>query len=432
MDVQKVLEECKRIDQEYHYFNALNVDQVGTGKLSGLYISAKDAICVKNMESRAGSAILNGYKPRFDATVIERLRKEGASIIGKTSQDEFGFGSYNVNVGKGFRIPLNPVDKKRVTGGSSGGSAGLSKIASFRHVSLAESTGGSIACPAAYCGVYGLTPTYGRVSRYGLMDYGSSLDKIGPMGTDLSDIAKVLEVISGRDLKDSTSSNVKVSKYSKFLGKDVQGMKVGIIDYQAESVVKNAVNDKISELENHGCIPEKVKLPFTAKYGISTYYLLAMAEASTNLAMYSGMRYGAAENLKGNFNEYFSKIRTAQFSDEAKRRIIIGTFVRMAGYRNAYYIKAAKVRTKIINEYKKQFKKFDCLISACMPSVAPRFNEVEKLTPLQHYMADQLTVGPNLAGLPHLSVPLKGKLPIGMMIIGNHFDEGKIIQMGSV
>jgi len=440
MDIKKIISETKKINKEYHYFNTIeeNPKKEGDGKLNNVAVSVKDCICVKDMESRAGSKILQDYKPVFDATVIQKIKKQGAVIIGKTAQDAFGFGSFSTNVGKDMKIPLNPFDKQRACGGSSGGAAGFTQKAPFKHSALGESTGGSIVCPASFCGVVGLCPTYGRVSRYGLMDYANSLDKIGPIAKTVEEAALMLEIISGFDEKESTTINKEVPKYTNFLKKDIKGMKVGVIKEAfgegIDEEVKNKVEDSIKQLEKQGTKIENISLPLTEKYGIAAYYLLAMCEASTNLAKYCGMRYGASEAIKGNFNEYFSKVRSDYFNDESKRRIIIGTFARMAGYRDAYYIKAAKVRTKIIEEYKKAFKKFDLLLSPTMPFVAPKFKEIEKLTPLQSYMADILTVGPNLAGLPHISIPVgfnKDKMPIGLMLIADHLQEEKLIQAGS-
>ena len=441
-----VIDEINKINKEYHYFNiisenlalelAKNIKKNPEGKLAGVPISVKDCICVKGVESRAGSKILNGYKPVFNATAVEKAIKEGAIIIGKTSQDEFGFGSFSINVGLGFDIPKNPFDKERVCGGSSGGAAGIAQKASFPHISLAESTGGSIVNPASFCGVFGLCPTYGLVSRYGLIDYANSLDKIGPMAKTIKDLALMLEVISGYDEKESTTINKPVDDYISCLNKDIKGIKIGIVKESfkegVDKAVKNNVWNAIKRLEDLGVKTEEISLPLTMKYGIPTYYLIATSEASTNLAKYCGMRYGVHEKLEGSFNEYFSKIRSKYFGKEAKRRIILGTFARMAGYRDAYYIKAMKVRTKIIEEYKKAFKKYDALVSPTMPIVAPKFSDIKKLTPLQNYMMDVLTVGPNLAGLPHLNVPVgfENGLPIGMMIIGDHFQEGKLFQIG--
>jgi len=440
MDTKKAVEETKKINKEYNYFNIIDEapKKKGDGKLNNVIVSVKDCICVKDMESKAGSKILENYKPVFDATVIEKIRKQGATIIGKTAQDAFGFGSFSVNVGKDMKIPLNPFDKERACGGSSGGAAGFTQKANFHHIALGQSTGGSIVAPASFCGVIGLCPTYGRVSRYGLMDYANSLDKIGPIAKTMEDIALMLEIISGFDEKESTTINAEVPKYTNFLKKPIKGMKIGIIKHAfgkgIDEEVKEKVEQGIKQLEEQGAKTETIELPLTEKYGIAAYYLLAMCEASTNLAKFCGMRYGASEQITGNFNEYFSKVRSHYFNDESKRRIIIGTFARMAGHRDAYYIKAAKVRTKIIEEYKKAFKKVDLLVSPTMPFVAPKFKEIEKLTPLQNYMADILTVGPNLAGLPHISIPIgfnKQKMPIGLMLIADHLQEEKLIQAGS-
>jgi len=392
-NTKNVLDEIKKINSEYNYFNTIS-DELATeqaekakkGRLAGVPISVKDCICVKNIESTAGSKILKGYKPTFNATCIQRAIDEGAIIVGKTAQDEFGFGCFSTNVGVGFNIPKNPFDKERCTGGSSGGSAGISQKISTAHISLGQSTGGSIVTPASFCGVYGLCPTYSRVSRYGLMDYGNSLDKIGPIGKYLEDVALLLEVISGFDENESTTSREPVDKYTDYLKKDVKGMKVGIIknafEEGTDKEVKKQVEIAIKQLEKAGVICEEISLDLPINYGVQTYYLISTSEASTNLAKYCGMRYGAAEKLEGNFNEYFSKTRSNNLGEEAKRRIMLGTFARMSGYRDAYYIKALKIRTQIIDEYKKHFKKYDALLSPTVPILPPKFSEIEKLTPL--------------------------------------------------
>jgi len=433
----KVLQELKKINKEYFYLNAMAESPgFGRGKISGLPISVKDCLCVKGMESTAGSAILKGYVPLFDATAVERCRKDGAFILGKTAQDEFGFGSFNANVGNGFKIPLNPIDKNRVCGGSSGGAAGLAKKASFPHVALAESTGGSIVAPAAFCGVVGMCPTYGRVSRYGLIDYANSLDKIGPIAQSVEDTAFILELIAGHDIKDSTSSTEKVDSYISALSKGIKGKTIGILEEGfgegVDPALAKRVKDAISKLESLGAKTARISLPLNSKYSLESYYVLATAEASTNLAKYCGMRYGAHENLHGSFNEYFTEVRSKNLGPEAKRRILLGTFARMAGYSAKFYSKAGKVRTLIIDEYKKAFKKVDLIASPTMPIIAPTFDEVKKLTPLQQYKMDLLTVGPNLAGLPHISVPcgdVKG-MPVGLQLIADHFNESLLFSAG--
>jgi len=441
-NIHKVISEIKKINKEYNYFNevseelaislAKKVKQNPKGRLAGVPVSVKDCICVKGVGSRSGSKILTGYNPLFNATAVQKVIDEGGIIIGKTSQDEFGFGGFSVNMGVDFEKPLNPFDKTRACGGSSGGSAGITQLLD-NHISLAESTGGSIVNPAAFCGVIGLCPSYGRVSRYGLMDYANSLDKIGPMAKKVEDAALALEVISGFDDKESTSADVHVDNYTDCIG-EIKGMNIGIIKEGISEGVDQAVKDRFMDgvlmLESNGAKVKEVSLPLT-KYGLAVYYLLATSEASTNLAKYCGIRYGKHEELKGNFNEYFTNVRSDNFGEEAKRRIILGTFARMSGFRDAYYLKAAKVRTKIIEEYKKNFKKFDLLISPTVPVLPIKFSEIDKLSLLQNYMIDVLTVGPNLAGLPHMNVPVGNKngLPVGMMLIGDHFDEGKMLQI---
>jgi aspartyl-tRNA(Asn)/glutamyl-tRNA(Gln) amidotransferase subunit A len=429
---KEVLEECKKINEEFNYFNFLpeSLQEAGEGKLKGLYVSIKDCICIKDMESTAGSRILKTYKPVFDATIVRKLKEEGAVIIGKTSQDAFGFGSFNTNVGLDYKIPKNPLDKERVTGGSSGGGAGLTKVAKFNHVAITESTGGSIENPAAFCGVVGFCPTYGRVSRYGLISYANSLDKIGIMSKKVSEIKPVLEIISGHDEKDATSLKEEVN-FESNIGK----FKVGVIkEFLKEGVdpgIKKVMDGTVAKLKTRGIEVSEVSLPITFKYGIPTYYIISTSEASSNLAKLSGLRYGQQDNPKNKtFNQYFTEIRSANFNEESKRRIILGTFARMAGYRDAYYLKATKVRTKIIDEYKKLFETYDVLISPTMPVIAPKFSEVEKMTTLESYMMDILTVGPNLAGVPHASIPIseiKG-IPVGMMVAADHLKEGKLLE----
>lgn len=445
-DIKKALDEANKINSEYNYYNHIateseinkQAEETKKGKLSGYYISVKDAINVKDMESTAGSKILNSYLPLFDATAVSKIKNEGGIILGKTAQDAFGFGGFSVNVGIDKKIPLNPKNKERACGGSSGGCAGATAKHQIKHISLAESTGGSIVCPASFCGVVGLCPTYGRVSRYGLMDYANSLDKIGPTAKTVKDAALLLEVISGYDENESTCADEKVNEFTKFVGNSIKNMKVGFIkDAFGDGVhadVKKSVNKKIEELKSKGVIIEDVSLPLTSKYGLSVYYIIAMCEASTNLAKYCGMRYGEESNPIGmSFNDYFTKVRTENLNDESKRRIMIGTFARMSGFRDAYYIKAAKIRTLIINEYKELFKKYDALICPTMPVVAPKFEDIEKMTPLENYMMDILTVGPNLAGLPHITIPSDyvENMPTGTMLIADHFNEDKLIQLGS-
>jgi len=398
------------------------------GKLFGVPVSVKDAICVKGIESKAGSKILKGYKPLFDANVIERARAEGAIILAKTTQDEFGFGTFATHTEK---VPKNPFDNERSCGGSSGGAAGFTAFTKNFHVAIGESTGGSIAAPASFCGCVGITPTYGLVSRYGLIDYANSLDKIGTIGKNAEDSALLLEVIAGYDARDSTSLQ------NAFKKEDAPIKRIAVIkDFfdGCDDEVKKVVQKKISELKKFYEV-EEVSLPLNVKYALAAYYIIATCEASTNLAKLSGLRYGAQGTVEGkHFDEYFSEIRSKEFSDEAKRRIILGTFARMSGYRDAYYLKAMRVRTKLINEFNNAFKRYDLLLNPTMPVVAPKFDEIEKLTPLQNFAMDLCTGPANLAGLPHISVNagfING-LPVGLMAIAPHLQERRLYSFAKV
>ena len=396
-----------------------------TGQLNGLVFSAKDNICVKNVESTAGSKILKGYKPPFDATAVKRFKKAGGNFLCKTNQDEFGFGTFSTN--SAYEVPKNPLDNKRVCGGSSGGAACLTKALDMPHIALSESTGGSISCPSAFCSVVGLTPTYGLVSRYGLIDYANSLDKIGPMGKSVYDVALGLSVIAGKDKRDQTSFG-KVKDYTNLDGK-LTGKVIGVPKEYFENVdkkIEKRIRNVISKMEDEGAKVKDVSLPNT-KYALSSYYIIATSEASTNLSKLCGMRYGLHKDLKRNFDEYFSNVREEGFGEEAKRRIMLGTFARMSGYRDAYYLKALKVRTKIIEDFKRAFGDVDVLAAPTMPIMPPRFEDVEKLSPLEQYQMDVLTVPANLAGLPMINVPVKDM--IGLHLIGDHKKEQNLLNI---
>ncbi len=395
-------------------------------------VTVKDAICVKDVQCTAGSKILEGYKPPFDATIIAKLKAEGAIIIGKTAQDEFGFGSFSTNCAYG--APRNPFDTSRSCGGSSGGAGCITQLADFPHIAIGESTGGSISCPSSFCGVYGLTPTYGLVSRYGLIDYANSLDKIGPIGKSTINVATALNVIAGNDPRDQTTLNEKQKDYTKF--ESIKDYTIGLPREYFKSVspsVEKKVKEAIEVLKKLGVKFVDVNLT-TTQYHLSAYYLAAMSEASTNLAKLDGVRFGACLPLpdKGNYNDYYASVRSKFFGAEAKRRIIIGTFARMSGYRSQYYLKAMKVRTLIINDYKRLFKKVDCLLSPTMMFTAPRFDEINKLDPLQEYQSDLLTVGPNLAGIPMMNVPCgedEQGLPVGFHVMSDHLNEIKVLSV---
>jgi aspartyl-tRNA(Asn)/glutamyl-tRNA(Gln) amidotransferase subunit A len=396
--------------------------------LHGLPITVKDNICTKDMQSSAGSKILEGYVPPFDATSVKRLKEAGGFISGKTNQDEFGFGTFSTN--SAYGIPKNPLDPERTCGGSSGGAAGIIAVLDYPQLALAESTGGSISCPAAFCNVAGLTPTYGLVSRYGLIDYANSLDKIGFIGKEVWDVALGLSMTAGHDSKDSTSLDAQRKDYTK-LNTDMKGVRIAVpkeyfvnIDPAIEKQVWAAIN----KLESAGAVYQEVSLPNT-KYALAAYYIIATSEASTNLSRYCGLRYGLHTKLEGNYDKYFTTVRTQGFGEEAKRRIILGTFARMSGYREQYYMKAMRVRTLIINDFKKIFKAYSVIAAPTMPVIAPRFVDIEKLTPLQNYQMDVLTVSPNLAGVPMISVPC-GNMA-GLHLIGDYLDEQRLLNIAA-
>jgi len=428
-----VLEQARRIDRRYKAFNHLpeSLEAGAEGRLAGFSVSVKDNVCVEGMPSTAGSRVLEGYIPPFDATVVAKCRLEGAAVLGKTAQDGFGFGTFNVNTA--YSVPLNPHDPERSPGGSSGGAAVVTAAAEFPHLAISESTGGSISCPASFCGVVGITPTYGRTSRWGLIDYANSLDKIGCMGKTVRDAALLLSVISGPDRYDSTVLHSPVGDYTAYADEQVEGLHVGVPrEYFAEGVdqgVSDAVWRGIKRLEGKGAEISDVSLPFT-RYSLSSYYIIAMAEASTNLAKFCGLRYGLHLPLEGTFDEYFSAVRSEGFGDEAKRRIILGTYARMAGYRDAYYLKALKVRTRVIEDFKRVFRGVDVLVAPTMPVVAPRFDEIADMEPIQHYMMDVLTVAPNLAGIPMASVPCgqSDGMPVGLHLMADHLGEGEVVR----
>jgi len=402
------------------------------GELAGVIIGIKDVICIKGERTTCGSRMLENYYPPFNATAVEKLEKEDVIIIGKTNMDEFAMGSTTES--SYFRPTLNPNDITRIPGGSSGGSA-AAVAADLVPVSLGSDTGGSIRQPASLCGVVGLKPTYGRVSRFGLVAYASSLDQIGPITNNVKDTAILIKIIAGKDLKDSTSVNVEVPDYPNLLNKDISGLKVGIPkEYCGEGLdpeIKERLEILASHLKEHGIIVEDVSLPHS-KYSIATYYIIATAEASSNLSKYDGVKYGFREENIRDLNELFTKSRTKGFGPEVKRRIMLGTYVLSAGYYDAYYNKARKFRRLIKEDFDKAFEKFDCLITPVSPTTAYKLGD--KIDdPLQMYLSDIYTISINLAGIPGLAIPF-GKssegLPIGFQILGKHFSEDTILRLG--
>lgn len=419
------LQRLKDINARYGMFHAMT-EETDAGDSKFLF-SAKDNLTSLDMETCAGSRILQGYVPAFDAAAIERMKAAGGMLVGKTNMDEFGFGTFSAN--SAYEIPRNPFDRERSCGGSSGGSACAAAVLED-HVSLGVSTGGSICCPASFCGVYGIAPTYGRVSRYGLIDYGNSLDKIGVLSAKASDLRKYITIMAGKDERDPTSCVQPELKCEKRRMGSVAVPKDGIQGLSRD--VETAFNDSIGTLRSMGIDVEEVDMP-SFKYAIPAYYVIATSEASTNLARYVGMRYGVQEgDLSLKFDDYFSSIRSASFGDEAKRRILLGTFTRMVGYRDRYYAKARQVRQLVIDDYKRILQDHDAVLTPTMPYVAPRFDEIERMSALDSYKTDYLTVPPNLAGNPHLSVPCGydgNGMPIGMQFVGAHWDEDVLFTM---
>lgn len=400
------------------------------GRLAGVPVAIKDVISTEGVRTTCGSKILEDYTPPYDATAIERLERAGAVIMGKTNCDEFAMGSSNENSAYG---PVrNPIALDRVPGGSSGGSA-AAVAAGLSVVALGTDTGGSIRQPGAYCGVPAMMPTYGRVSRYGLIAFASSLDRIGPFATNITDAATVMSVIAGHDSNDSTSAALAVPEYAAEIEKSVAGLRIGIPeDYFGaglDAEVKNKVQAGITLLESLGCKRVPLKMPHT-DYAIATYYVIATAEASSNLARYDGVRYGL--RVQGNtLMEMYRKTRERGFGPEVKRRIMLGTYALSSGYYDAYYLRAQKVRSLIARDFAEAFEKVDAIITPTAPTAAFKLGE-KTADPLEMYLADIYTVTGSLAGVPGISVPC-GKsaagLPIGMQIFGSHFGEARILQL---
>jgi aspartyl-tRNA(Asn)/glutamyl-tRNA(Gln) amidotransferase subunit A len=407
---------------------ARGIDKDGSsGPLAGVPIAIKENISTAGLSTTCSSKILQGYVPPYDAHVIEKLKAAGAVILGKTNMDEFAMGTSTES--SYYGPTLNPWDTGRVPGGSSGGSAAV-VAAGEVPVSLGSDTGGSVRCPAAFCGVVGLKPTYGAVSRYGLISYANSLEQIGPMATTVTDIALLMDVIGGHDHRDSTSIK-RENKYTDALKDDVEGLKIGVPEeYLGEGIdegVKKAVWDAIGKYEDMGASWKKVSMPHT-KYALASYYIIAMSEASSNLARFDGTRYGL--RVEGdNWHIMASKTRAQGFGEEVKRRILLGTYALSAGYHDRYYLKALKVRTLVKQDFDRALAGVDVLMAPTMPT--PAFKIGEKINdPLSLYLADVNTVPINLAGVPSISVPcgFADGLPVGLQIIGKPFDENTILR----
>jgi aspartyl-tRNA(Asn)/glutamyl-tRNA(Gln) amidotransferase subunit A len=399
--------------------------------LDGIPAAVKDVLCTEGIRTTCGSSILRDYVPPYNATAVKKLLKSGAVLVGKTNMDEFAMGSSTEN--SAFGPTRNPLDPTRVAGGSSGGSA-AAVAAGEAIVAVGTDTGGSIRLPAAFCGVAGIKPTYGRVSRYGLVSYASSLDQVGAFGRTVEDCASLLGIVWGHDRKDSTSADVETPDLARSLKKGVAGVRVGLPkEYFVEGLdqgIKEKILQAVSLLENKGAHIVEVTLPH-APYAIATYYLIATAEASSNLARYDGVRYGfrTAEEVSDSV-KMVEATRSLGFGNEVKRRIMLGTFVLSAGYYDAYYLKAQQARTLIKEDFDKAFEKVDCMVTPVSPCLP--FKMGEKITePLQMYLVDVYTVSLNLSGLPGMSIhcgSIDG-LPVGMQIIGKAFDEEMVLRV---
>jgi len=418
---KNALEKADAIDKK-------KADGENVGLLAGLPIAVKDLICEKDVECKCASKILEGYFPTYDATVIENLKNAGAIIIGRLNMDEFAMGSSTEN--SGFKITKNPWDIERIPGGSSGGAA-AAVAARQLPFTLGTDTGGSIRQPASLCGVTGLKPTYGRVSRYGLVAYASSLDQIGTLILNAEDAACILPFIANHDSKDSTSANIPTPNYLSELSGNIKEKKIGVpkeyfidgIDKEVETSVRKAI-DKFSEL---GAEIIEISLPNT-EYAIATYYIVATAEASSNLARYDGVHYGKRATDIKNLSDVYTKTRGEFLGEEVKRRIMLGTYVLSSGYYDDYYLKGLKVRTLIKQDFETAFEKVDAIITPTCPT--PAFKIGEKTDPLQMYLSDIFTVSVNLAGLPAISLPCGfsgNNLPIGLQLIAKPFDEATLL-----
>ncbi len=397
--------------------------------LLGIPIAVKDNMCTEGIRTTCASKILGNFVPPYDATVVSKLKQAGYVLCGKPNMDEFAMGSSTEN--SGFFVTRNPWDLERIPGGSSGGSA-AAVAAGECIAALGSDTGGSIRQPAACCGVVGLKPTYGRVSRYGLVAYASSLDQIGPITKDVTDSALLMNVISGHDARDSTSTNIPTPDFTKALRKNVKGMRIGLPkEYFIEGMdpeVEKAVREAVQTLEGLGATIRDVSLPHTS-YAIAAYYILATSEASSNLARYDGVKYGfRAEGAKDLLDMYM-KSRSQGFGPEVKRRIMLGTYALSAGYYDAYYKKGQQVRTLIKRDFDEAFKNVDVIATPTAPTAAFKIGE-KSADPLQMYLSDIFTISVNLAGIPGISIPCgftKNNLPIGLQLLGKHFDEESIL-----
>ena len=423
------------IEREYATKRAAEMEKdSGEKPLRGLAIAIKDNICTKDLQTTCGSRILHNYKAHYDATATRKLNDAGAIIVGKTNMDEFAMGSSNES--SAFGNVKNPWDPERVPGGSSGGSA-VAVASGVVRAALGSETGGSVRQPASLCGIVGLKPTYGRISRFGLVAFASSLDNIGIFGATAKDVADVLGVIAGRDANDSTSADVVVPNYNETLDNDIRGRKIGVphalFGEGLDDEVREAVERSIENYQSLGAEIVEVEIPY-AQYGIAVYYIIATAEASSNLARFDGVRYGFRAEGSHELREMYRKTREEGFGAEVKRRIMLGTYVLSSGYYDAYYSKAQKVRALVKRDYETAFEKCDAILTPTSPTTAFKIGEKSD-DPLAMYLSDIYTVSANLAGVPGISVPcgLSGEgLPIGTQLVGNFWSEDVLLNLANV
>ena len=428
------------LDKEGALLKAKEVDEKlsnggKVGLLAGIPVAIKDNICTSGMKTTCASKILEDFTPPYDAFVVKRIKEEDAVIIGKTNLDEFAMGSSNEN--SAFHVTRNPWNTDCIPGGSGGGSA-AAVTANMAFMALGSDTGGSVRQPSSFCGNVGCKPTYGRISRYGLVAFASSLDQIGSVTKDVSDAALLLQVVSGHDAYDSTSANLGVPDYIAGINSTNDNLRIGVPkEFFGEGLnpeIKNAVTNALEIYKKNGAEIVDLSLPHCG-YAVATYYIIATAEASSNLARYDGVRYGHRSQLsEDNIIDMYSRVRAEGFGSEVKRRILLGNYVLSAGFYEAYYMKASKVRNLIKDDFEDAFKKVDCIISPTCPS--PAFKIGEKVTdPLEMYLSDIYTIPANLVGIPGISIPCgftTTGLPIGMQIMGKHFEEEKILKIAKL
>ncbi|MCU1288782.1 MAG: aspartyl/glutamyl-tRNA(Asn/Gln) amidotransferase subunit [Acidobacteria bacterium] len=441
-NTEKTLDTAEKLNETLNSFLSIEREQAlkraseldassEDAPLKGFAIAVKDNICTRGMPTTCGSRILGNYHPQYDATAVKKLYEAGAVVVGKANMDEFAMGSSNEN--SAFGGARNPWDTTRVPGGSSGGSA-VAVASGVVRASLGSETGGSVRQPASFCGIFGLKPTYGRISRFGLVAFASSLDQIGIFGQSAKDIAGVLGIVAGRDANDATTADVPVPNYLEALDKDIKGRKIGVpralFGEGIDDEVRHAVENSIDNYRKLGAEIVDVELPH-AKYGIAVYYILATAEASSNLARFDGVRYGFRAEGAHSLREMYNKTREEGFGAEVKRRIMLGTYVLSSGYYDAYYAKAQKVRTLLKQDYQKAFAGCDAILTPTSPTVAFKFGEKSD-DPLAMYLSDIYTVSANLTSIPGINIPCglsSENLPIGMQLVGNNWSEEVLLNL---